>query len=728
MIQHSATPLSAWLRRSQTRERGPSLKALGLCIAAALASAQVQGAENIEEILVQGSDLGGLRLNQVNAAGSRLGLTEFETPASVSVISREAILAKGDHSSLSAITRETGISSSANPGNGGTQLSARGFNGHNSIVTTYDGTRLYVANGTMTFPLDTWTLERVEVLRGAGSLLNGIGAIGATVNYVPKAPRLGERDFELLAATGSYDLRRLALGGGAGLGENWAYRLDGSWQTEDSFVERNSEERKVAAGSLLFQPSEDLSVKFSVDYADIHEDSPYMGTPLINGEASKAHRKNNYNFRDGFSDYEDLWGRVRVDWALSDNVRFRSDSYVMDVEREWQNHEGFRYNPDTGLIDRDGFGYYGIVHDMRQTGSRADFLFDLDWGGLENRFTLGADVNVIDYNYYNNWSEGYSYVDTSVPVFGFLPDSLADANVPMALAFTTDTTQYGLFLDDVLRFNEQWSVVVGLRFDDIRYDRRDHALGGKPASSFDAGYSEFSWRAGAVYQPSDTLSFYGQYSQASDPVTNPVSMASGFKDWDLSRGEQVEVGVKKQIPELRAEYSLAWYNIVKTDLVTRIPGSMLSEQIGEQRAHGVEFALRISPLDTLDVDLNAAWVDAEFKDFWSGDQSLAGNRPPSVPDLTANLWLSWTPLSRLQLGAGARYVAARYTDNLNNTELPAYTLIDAAASWHVDDKLLITLRGRNLSNEEDFVYSEYAPGQWVFGEPRSFELGLRYSL
>ncbi|MBM3225509.1 MAG: hypothetical protein FJZ47_17150 [Candidatus Tectomicrobia bacterium] len=52
----------------------------------------------------------------------------------------------------------------------------------------YDGTRLYVGAGTMTFPVDTWLLDRVDVLRGPASVIHGVGAIGSAMNYVPRQP------------------------------------------------------------------------------------------------------------------------------------------------------------------------------------------------------------------------------------------------------------------------------------------------------------------------------------------------------------------------------------------------------------------------------------------------------------------------------------------------------------------------------------------------------------
>lgn len=687
----------------------------------------VANAQDIEEIMVIGSGVGSLRLSAENGAGSRLGLSALDTPASVELITSQEIATKGDYDALSAITRSTGISSTASPGNGGTAVSARGFSGQNSVATTYDGTRLYVVAGTTNFPADTWTVDRVEVLRGAGSVINGIGAIGATINYVPKQPAPGTSSFDALVAAGSFNMQRAALGGGADLNEDWAFRLDGAWQASDSNVDRVEEERQVLAGSLLFHPTEDFSMRLNIDYADIHEDSPYFGTPLINGEASDAHRENNYNFGDGFLDYEDTWTRLHTEWELTSSVTFRNDTYLLDAERQWQNLESYAYNDSTGLIDRDGFSYYGIIHDVEQVGTRSDFLITGELGGMENRLTIGADINEIDLGYSDNWSEGMFYAGNSVPVFGWTPDTLADANIPTVLDYTTETSQWGIFLDDVLQVNEEWSLVIGLRYDDIDYSRFDLALGGNPASSFDTDYSEFSWRAGVVYEPTDSMSIYAQISQATDPVTSPASMSSSYEDYEPTRGRQYEIGLKQQVLEGRGEYTLAWFDIEKTDLLTRRPDSMITDQIGSQSSSGLEATFRFNPTDRLSLDMNATWVDAEYDEYFSDGNSLAGNTPRNIPDTTMNAWLNWMPVSKLELGAGIRYVDSRYQNNENTSELPAYTVVDAAVSWNFNEQTTLTLRARNLTDEEDYVLSG-SRNQFLFAEPRNYELSIRYSM
>ena len=702
-----------------------TLTGLSALVILNLSTGLIAAEDDIREILVTGNGgVGSIRLDALNGAGSRLGLSGLKQPASVDIISREEIATKGDYGALDAVTRTTGISASASPGNGGTSISSRGFNGHGSTIYTYDGTRLYIVAGTATFPADTWTLERVEVLRGAGSVINGVGALGTTINYVPKSPKFGDSDFEAVIAAGSFDMERIALGGGAQISDTLAFRLDAAHQEENGYVDKAGEERDVLAGSLLYQPTEDFSVRFSVDYADI-DAAPYWGTPLINGDASSSHRENNYNFSDGKVVYEDLWSRMHVEWDITDNITFRSDTYLLDAEREWQNLEEYSFNNSTGLIDR-AF-YLGIIHDEEQIGTRFDFIIDSDFGGIENKLSVGAEVNDIELNYLNNFSTGGFGVGDSVPVFGFQPGTRPELDNPTILDYQTDTTQFAVFIDDIIQLNEQFSLVLGGRYDDIDFSRFDLAIGGNPASRFSTDFSEFTWRAGLVYQPIESMSIYAQASTAADPVTSPISISESNKDFDLATGRQYEVGLKQQFLDGRGEYTLAYFDIEKEDILTRRPASAITEQIGQQSSEGLEFTLRLNPIDSLSIDFNASSLDAEFDEFYSSGVSLAGNTPRNVPEQTVNLWLNWSPVNNVQLGGGFRYVDSRYANNANTEELPDYTVFDASLNWMVTDNMTVTARIKNLTDEDDYVIAPYVSNQWIFGDPRSYELSLRYS-
>jgi iron complex outermembrane receptor protein len=696
-----------------------------LALALMLASTGVFAADNegVEEIVVIGQGIGTLRLNAANGAGSRLGLSALDTPASVDLVTRTEIMAKGDYSAIDSITRTAGLSTTSNNGNGGMQVSSRGFNGHGTTINTYDGTRLYITAGTVTFPADTWTLDRVEVLRGAGSVINGVGALATTINYVPRKATLGTESFDSMAALGSFGLRRIAAGGNKAFNEQLAGRLDVALTEKDGYVDRADEERQVVATSLLWQPIDDFSMRFSVDYANI-DAPPYWGTPLVNGSASDSLRQQNYNYADGKVNYKDVWARVHTEWQLSDTVTFRNDTFVINADREWQNLEEYAYD-GKGRLDLGG--YYGIVHDQQQVGTRGDLLFSNSIGNMDNRFTIGAEVNSVELSYLNNFNTGGFNVAESVPVFN-APLINRPAAVFTQLDYSTDTSQYGFFFDDVLELSDRFSVVLGGRYDDFGYDRVNHAqVTGRGRSQFDAGFSKFTWRAGLVFEASDTLSFYAQTSTAADPVTSPISINLANADFNLSEGRQYEVGMKQQFMSGKGEYTLAYFDIEKKGLVTRLPGTTISSQIGQQSSNGFEVTLRLNPLERLSIDMNAAFIDAEYDKFFVGGVSLAGNTPSEVPDTTANVWVNYAPIDKLQLGAGVRYVAERYRNVQNTGVLPSYSVVDAAASWLMDERTTLVLRARNLTDEKDYVLSEYSTDQWVFSEPRAYELSVRYS-
>lgn len=96
------------------------------------------------------------------SAGSRLGLSALDTPASTSSISGEEVRRRNNPSVQAAVTRSPGISFIGTPGDGGTGLSARGFSGHASVMQLFDGTRLYTGMGTVNFPSDPWMVERID--------------------------------------------------------------------------------------------------------------------------------------------------------------------------------------------------------------------------------------------------------------------------------------------------------------------------------------------------------------------------------------------------------------------------------------------------------------------------------------------------------------------------------------------------------------------------------------
>ena len=75
-----------------------------------------------------------------------------------------------------------------------------------------------------------------------------------------------------------------------------------------------------------------------------------------------------------------------------------------------------------------------------------------------------------------------------------------------------------------------------------------------------------------------------------------------------------------------------------------------------------------------------------------------------------------------------RYVDSRFGNDGNTQVLPSYTVIDASASWNVNERTQLIFRARNLTDDEDYILSQYVSDQWIFGDPRSYEISVRFSM
>src|SRR5690606_18793570 len=172
---------------------------------------------------------------------------------------------RGDASVLEAITRAGGISAMGHPGNGGAALSSRGFTDSTSVMRLYDGMRQYGGVG-LTFPFDTWSIERIEVLRGPASVIYGDGAIGGVVNVIPKKPTRGPVGNEREADMGADATARLGLSSGGALSDRWSYRVDLSGARSDGWVDHGGSRDTTFSGALQWDATEDLSLRLSHAY------------------------------------------------------------------------------------------------------------------------------------------------------------------------------------------------------------------------------------------------------------------------------------------------------------------------------------------------------------------------------------------------------------------------------------------------------------------------------
>ncbi|WP_109514590.1 TonB-dependent receptor [Pseudomonas ovata] len=660
-------------------------------------------------------------LNTPMATGSRLELTPLQTPASLSRLDSKTIEQRNNQSVQEAVSRAPGISSIVAPGNGNTALSARGFTGHTSVMTLFDGVRFYTGFGTQTFPVDPWMVEHIDVLNGPASVLYGEGATGATINVVSKKPFDGPIRNRLRVGYGSYDRQQTALDSGGSLSERLSYRLTLNQQQSNGWVAHGDSRSEALSAALRWQASDDLSVTLAHERGD-SEPATWFGTPLIDGHYRDSLRDKNHNIRNAVQRYSDEWTRLNADWQISDTLSASNQVYWIKSRRHWRNAEVYDWRASQGRLLRGE--YLEIKHDQEQIGDRQTFTLQHSLLGLDSRTVVGAEYNKIRFAVGNNspyTDVGGDYIDPWQPAAGDF-----QSQSPYRPLADTQTRTLALFAENRLQLSERWSLVTGVRRDQNQLERNDKRTDIRSDRRLTGG----NWRAGLVFAVTDQLSLYGQYSTSEDGVSNLITLNPSQQQMDLTEARQTELGLKQAFRDGRGEWTLAAYHIVKNKVLTFDPVSRLSQQAGQQSSDGLEASLDLQLGYGWQVAANASVVRAKYDDFDENvdgiSVSRAGNRPTDVPRRTANLWLNKALTEQLDTGVGLRYVDARYANTANTAQVPGYTVVDANLDWQVLPEVSLGLQLYNLLDRRYAVTAQNSARQWLMGQPRSLFVTADY--
>lgn len=683
----------------------PRLQQLHLAILSALAlplahAETVLPTVQVIEIAEEGE------LARISSSGSRLGLTLHELPASLEGVDSDTMQKRGDYRVSEAITRTAGVTGTGTSGDGGMAFSVRGFSGTNSVGLAEDGQRLATGAGTQSHPSDSWGYERIEVLRGPASVVYGSGTVGATINAIRKAPRR-EPSLEALMGIGTDGLVRAGVGGTGAIGENASFRIDAYGHTSDGSRDLGDARGGKFMGTLQLQPSSNLQFQVLADYSDQRPER-YWGTPLVNGRIAGRLRDENYNVNDSVIRYEDNRLRGRAEWRVNDWLLLRNEAYRFGADRHWKNVEQYQFDPVTNTVDRSD--YLEIKHDMVQSGNRLEAALT----GNSHRAVLGWEVAKVDFTHINNSPYGgNSTVSANNPAHGQWAST--DPTLPK---YQTETILQGFYAEDAFQLSDRWLLLGGIRHD-IADISRDDLVGA--GTDLDATISGTAWRLGLTYMMSGATSLYAQASTGHDPVTSLVTMNLRNKDFSLTRGRQVEAGIKQRLPKGLGEWTAALYRIEKDDIITRDPSNpALSVQGGSQHSKGLEVTANLIPHKNWRLEGNLALLDARYdKLVEAGGADRSGKRPVDVPEVVANLWAHYR-MADWELSLGARHVGKRYADNANTLALPAYTVADAALSWQYDKRTTLRFLARNLTDEV-YATTSYGSNQLVLGEARRFE-------
>ncbi len=700
-----------------------------------------------DEILVVGTTAGELSLGSESETGSRLGLTLLDTPASVDIINAETMAVRGHSSVSAAVETLPGVVSGESPAAPST-FSLRGFT-RSQITVLRDGIWIGPTNMVMR-PQNTFNLDRIELLRGTASALYGQGAVGGVINVVTKqAQNRAGRPVDLTASIGRFQSVDLGVGTQLELSDRAWLRVDAAHGRSDGYVEGMDPRSTNLTSSLLFSQRDNLKVRLSLDYLD-DQLANYWGTPLTPRSFTGANEqrgvvstqtgetidrrvlRTNFNVSDGVAESDQLLARVDIDWQGT-NLGLKSSVYSFGADRDWANAEGFVFNQATEKVDRTN-GFFFVTHDQQLLGNRSQLSHRSQLGDRENRLVVGLEIADLDFER----SRGFRFSPRPGDSVDFLSPEVGSYG-PRELrgVSPTDIDTRALFVENLLEVTDAFSIVVGARAEWLDLVRENYGRTGnfEDGSSFARNFNHVNWKVGAVYQPASSVSIFGQYGSATDPVNANIFLVNAGEDFDLTDAKQWELGLKGRWLNDRVQSTLTFYDITRDDVLDQI-GVDSASLVGGRDASGVELATSISAERGLRFGFNASYTDAAFKRSANFNNN-AGNQPPNVPQVVLNLFGQVSDIAGLPFDAGidVRYVDDRFGDNANTVTLHSYTLTGLFMRYRWGATQLIA-RASNLTEE---VYSPWADvfylqqtdpsfpyaNQILVGAPRTFELSLR---
>lgn len=655
-----------------------------------------------------------------------------DTPQTVTVVPQAVIEARGATTLRDVLRNVPGISMQAGEGGvpAGDNLTLRGFSARTDMFV--DGVR--DAGG---YTRDSFNLETVEVIKGPASAYVGRGSAGGSINQISKTPGL-DRFVAGTVGLGSPAYARATLDAnlpltgidGAALRVNLLAH-DADAPGRDEVYSR----RWGVAPTLAFGLETDT--RLTLGWYHLEQDNmPDYGVPWVRpgSTALPAWRdkpapvdpSNFYGLVN--RDYEDVAtdvGTVKIEHDLSEAltlantlryVRTRRDSVVSAP----------RFPNDAAIDVVAEFKHRDQVDEIlvNQTTLRADFAT----GALQHDAVLGLELSREKAK--NRFLSG----PNSSPTNLYDPDF----NRPYAGPITDNGINkvqgdsVSLYAFDHVALNERWELAAGVRWDrlDLTYDPHAPIPQTAPLPALDQAEKTdemVSWKAGLIYKPAANGSIYFGYGTSFTAGIDAVNLATlsiALTDIDPEESRSYELGTKWELLSKRLLLTAALFRTEKIN--ARTPGPLSGQIVleGEHRVDGFEVGLAGELSDTLSVFAGYSWMHGEIVE--SNTNGEVGKTLPNTPEHSFNLWTTWTPVERLELGAGAQYVGERFANNLNTREVPAYWVFDAMAAYDVTDEVVVRLNVYNLADEAYF--DNIGGGHLVPGASRSavVSVGFRF--
>ena len=611
-------------------------------------------------------------------------------PASITVITREDIERSAARTLTELISGEVGFTAKDLYGNNAayTSLDLRGFgaSGAQNTLVLLDGRRLndFDLSGVQWPAIPLASIERVEIVRGAGGVLYGDGAVAGIVNIVTRSPLTPGRSFEILGRVASYNTREgqiYGAYGGSTIGGNASLHTFDA----DGYRENNRNEQDNATLNLRWALGDgSLDLRFGTDRQEIRLPGGRFVQPSIGLDEYSTDRRG---------------ASTPLDYASRDGNRARLSFVQRFGQAEFSIGADTRDKDQRAYFDQGGFPTY-----------RAD---DLELRSLTPRvkvpwrnhtLVLGVDIH--------RWQYRSRRTDR--------PENLARPTNQVAI----DQHTNGIYLLDTVEITPATLISAGWREERAKYSGQDTVDPTAPGCLFCSAapavgqrQREHAWELGVRHGFTPQWAAFARagrafrFVNAEEIYESDVNFAPQFQILRPQSARAHEAGV-----EWRAGSRAARATLFRIDVFDEIHLDPFTTGVGNtnlppSRRQGAELEARWAGFKAAYAYTDARFLEGTLQGspFAIGtNMPIGGKTVPLVPRHKLNLAAAWDVALRTRLSGAFTALSEQVLDNDEPNSLahriPAYYVVDVKLTQsYAWGRLAATIN--NLFDEK---YYEYA--------------------
>ncbi len=485
------------------------------------------------------------------------------------------------------------------------------------------------------------SLESVEILKGGAAILYGNVAPGGVLNMVTKKPKF---DFggEVSMRAGSFNLLKPAFDIYGPISKKIAYRVNGTFESADSYRDQVSSTRYYVNPSLLFKLGHRTELIVEGDYLK-HEFTPDFGIGSLDNKIIPDLPRSTfmgtawqYNTTNQATSSATIKHVFNNNWQLSGVAsyqQFQRDYYA--VERIQAKANGDWGRPLGRIDTKENF----LTGQVNLNGK-------LKTGKVEHILLAGIDADHYLTNTYNYDIQGKIYDSINI----LDPNKfIRRTDIPVANRLTfveTPVNRFGAYVQDLISLSPKIKLLAGVRWSlqespsatTTYLQKGDSVAKGKSQSA-----NAFSPKIGLVYKLKPTMSLFASYS-------NSFSVNTGLDIYNnvLSPSiiDQYEVGMKNIFLDGKLTVNLTAYKIINNNLAQTaqfdkdgLPNnnSNLKELTGQTTSNGVELDMMASFVKGLSVMAGYSYNNMTYtKTPDTKGSYVTGERLVNSPAHTAN--------------------------------------------------------------------------------------------